>query len=76
MSVSGHVSRHQGVEFEWRRRALSFFTSEQHVRRRRGDGTPAGAWCKLAVPEDATVSQFGDHFLISLRSAWQACNRG
>jgi len=23
------------------------------------------------VPEDATVSQFGDHFLISLRSAWQ-----
>ena len=34
-------------------------------------GTPAGAWCKLAVPEDATVSQFGDHFLISLRSAWQ-----
>ena len=59
------------MEFEWRRRALSFYTSEQHVRRRKADGTPAGAWCKLAVPDDATVSQFGDQFLISLRSGWQ-----
>ena len=41
VSVSGHVSRHQGVEFEWRRRALSFYPSEQHVRRRNADGTPA-----------------------------------
>ena len=71
VSISGYVTRHREFEFEWRNRATSFYTSEKHVRRVDAKtGQPLSAWCTLAVPEDATVSQFGDQFLITLRSKW------
>ena len=59
VSVSGFVSHHQGIEYEWHHRGVGFYTSEKRVRRRFDDGT-LGAWTKLAVPDDATVTPFGE----------------
>jgi prolyl oligopeptidase len=66
VSVSGYASSHCGHLFEWRSRALTFYTSTYSVRR---DGDPT--WHDLVtLQEDAEVSQFLDQMLISLRSDW------
>jgi len=69
VSITGFMSHHRGITFEWYHRAIGFYTSEKRVRQRFDDGS-TGAWSKLAVPDDATVSQFGEQALIQLRSAW------
>ena len=67
VSVSGCITRHRGFGFEWRRRALTFFTSRQWVR---FEGDDAEGWREVPVPEDADLEQFADQLLITLRSAW------
>ena len=69
VSITGSVSYHRGVEYEWHHRGVGFYTSHKRLRERFADGT-LGEWCKLTVPDDATVSQFGDQLLVQLRSDW------
>ncbi|KAJ1631613.1 hypothetical protein T492DRAFT_51196 [Pavlovales sp. CCMP2436] len=72
VAARGYVSRHGDFRYEWRTRSPSFYTSKKELRSRGADGS-AGAWLSLdgSVPEDATVQQFRDQFLIKLRSAWR-----
>mmetsp|Transcript_3986 Transcript_3986/g.13040 ORF Transcript_3986/g.13040 Transcript_3986/m.13040 type:complete len:772 (+) Transcript_3986:708-3023(+) len=75
VAVTGTVSRSRGVEFEWRTRSTSFYTSKKQVRRH--DPTSlskrTGVWYdlnELGLPESATVSHFGSTLLIELRDDW------
>lgn len=65
VSVGTSVTMHAGHVFEWRTRAMTFYTSKKYVRR--GD---SDSWHELSIPEDAETSQFLDQMLISLRSDW------
>ena len=69
VSITGFVSYHRGVEYEWHHRAYGFNDSQKRVRRRFADGK-VGEWRRLAVPDDSSVSQFDAHGLIQLRTAW------
>lgn len=82
VSVSGYVSRHRNVYYEWRRRALDFYTSKKYLRRIYPDMmiNPSivldnydslGCWHELDVPTDASVSTFGEYLLISLKTSWK-----
>ena len=82
VSVSGYISRHQGIRIEWRTRSTSFYTSTYCFRlisapvgHELADATNAhklSEWVELegVVPDDADLGQFGSQILISLRSAW------
>ncbi|CAE8640991.1 unnamed protein product, partial [Polarella glacialis] len=72
VSVTGYVSRSRGHTFEWRHRALSFYTSRREVRSRTASG--GSSWTCLedrGLPEGARTSQFADRLLIWLRKPWE-----
>jgi prolyl oligopeptidase len=63
VSVDVLVSHDHGRTYEFVRRGVTFFTSEDYVRR--GD-----RWLKIQKPDDATVNTFEDQLLLRLRSDW------
>ncbi len=63
VSVGASVDHDHGRTYEFIRRGLTFFTSEEYVRR----GTN---WVRLDKPADATVGTFEDQLLLRLRSDW------
>ncbi len=63
VSVDVSVVHDHGQTYEFITRGLTFFTSEDYVRR--GD-----QWPKIEKPDDAIVSTFGDKLLLRLRSDW------
>eukprot|EP00321_Phaeocystis_globosa_P008677 CAMPEP_0118811840 /NCGR_PEP_ID=MMETSP1162-20130426/1914_1 /TAXON_ID=33656 /ORGANISM="Phaeocystis Sp, Strain CCMP2710" /LENGTH=754 /DNA_ID=CAMNT_0006741511 /DNA_START=1 /DNA_END=2265 /DNA_ORIENTATION=- len=64
VAASGYFYHDRGVTYEWRQRALTFWTSEHLVR------MPDGAFAKVPVQEDAQAGTFADQLLITLRSEW------
>ena len=82
VSVTGYVSKHRKVYYEWRRRALDFYTSKKYLRRIypemmmdpyavQNDYDSLGRWYELDVPIDASVSTFGECMLINLKTSWK-----
>ena len=63
VSVDADVVHDHGRTYEFIRRGVTFFTSEEYVRR--GDD-----WVKLDKPADATVGTFEDQLVLRLRSDW------
>jgi hypothetical protein len=63
VSVSPAVVHDHGRKYEFIYRAVTFFTSEQFVRR-------GPQWVKIDKPEDAQVGTFEDQLLLTLRSDW------
>ncbi len=63
VSVDAGVEHDHGHTYEFIHRGITFFTSEEHLRR--GD-----AWIKIEKPADATVGTFEDQLLLRLRSDW------
>ncbi len=68
VSVRSFVTREPGYTREFIWRALTFFTSEVHLRV--GD-----SWVKLEVPEDARPGTYRDHVTVRLRSEWTVGGR-
>lgn len=64
VSVGALVAHDHGRTYEFIRRGVTFFTSEDYVRR--GD-----QWVKIDKPADATVDTFEDQLLLRLRSDWK-----
>ena len=82
VSVSGYVSKHRQIYYEWRRRGLTFYESKKFIRRifpeKMTDAAyvvdnydTLGTWHELEVPGDAGVSTFGEYLLISLKTPWK-----
>ena len=63
VSVDAEVVHDHGYTYEFIRRGVTFFTSEEYLRR--GD-----EWVKINKPADATVGTFADQLLLRLRSDW------
>jgi prolyl oligopeptidase len=63
VSVDAAVVHDHGRTYEFIRRGVTFFTSEEFVRR--GD-----QWVKIDKPEDAIASTFQDQLLLRLRTDW------
>lgn len=63
VSVGAAVAHDHGRKYEWLHRGVTFFTSEQLVRR--GD-----QWVKIDKPDDAQAGTFGDQLLLTLRQDW------
>ncbi len=63
VAVNPVVVHDHGRTYEMIQRGVTFFTSEDYVRR--GD-----QWLKLEKPADATASTFMDQLLLKLRSDW------
>ncbi len=63
VSVAAAVIHDHGRKYEFIHRGVTFFTSEQLVRR--GEN-----WVKLDKPEDAQAGTFQDQLLLTLRSDW------
>lgn len=63
VSVEAVVDHDHGRTYEFIRRGVTFFTSQEFVRH--GD-----QWVKIEKPDDATVGTFGDQLLLRLRSDW------
>jgi prolyl oligopeptidase len=63
VSVDAEVVHDHGHTYELIRRGVTFFTSEEYLRR--GD-----EWVKIKKPADAMVGTFADQLLLRLRSDW------
>jgi len=63
VSVSAAVVHDHGHKYEFVNRGVTFFTSEQFIRR--GDD-----WVKFDKPDDASVGTYDDQIIIRLRSDW------
>jgi prolyl oligopeptidase len=63
VSVDASVDHDHGHTYDFIHRGVTFFTSEEYVRR--GDN-----WVKLDKPADATVGTFEDQLVLRLRSDW------
>ena len=63
VSVAPAVVHDHGRKYEFIYRGVTFFTSEQFVRR-------GQQWVKIDKPEDAQVGTFEDQLLLTLRSDW------
>lgn len=63
VAVDPSVVHKNGITYEFIRRGVTFFTSEQFVRR--GD-----RWIQIEKPADALVGTFGEQLLLRLRSDW------
>jgi prolyl oligopeptidase len=80
VAATCYVSHNRGYLYEWRTRALTFYTSEIQLRvlsrdEKPGDPVPNSAdvaeeFTVLAVPDDADVGAFADLMVIELRSDW------
>ena len=63
VSVSASVVHDHGRIYEFIHRGVTFFTSEEFVRR-------GEEWVKIEKPNDARVGTFEDQMLLTLRSDW------
>jgi prolyl oligopeptidase len=63
VSVDAEVAHDHGYTYEFIRRGVTFYTSEEYLRR--GD-----QWVKINKPADAMVGTFADQLLLQLRSDW------
>ena len=63
VSVDASVSHDHGRTYEFIHRGVTFFTSEEYVRR-------GEKWVKLDKPADASVGTFEDQLLLRLRLDW------
>jgi prolyl oligopeptidase len=63
VSVDADVVHDHGITYEFIRRGVTFFTSEDFLRR--GED-----WVKLDKPADAQVDTFEDKLLLRLRTDW------
>lgn len=63
VSTSAAVVHDHGRKYEFIHRGITFFTSEQFVRR--GDD-----WVRIDKPEDASAGTYDDQIIIRLRSDW------
>ncbi len=63
VSVDASVVHDHGRTYEFIRRGVTFFSSEDYLRR-------GGAWVKIEKPPDATSGTFEDQLLLRLRSDW------
>jgi prolyl oligopeptidase len=63
VSVDPSVVHDHGRTYEFIRRGVTFFTSEEFVRR-------GEQWVKIQKPDDAMVFTFEDQLLLRLRSDW------
>ena len=68
VSVNAEVVHDHGYTYEFIRRGVTFFTSEEFLRQ--GD-----KWVKINKPADATVSTFADQLLLRLRSDWTVAGK-
>jgi prolyl oligopeptidase len=68
VSVDASVVHDHGYTYEFVHRGVTFFTSEQFIRR--GD-----EWVKIEKPDDATASTFRDQLLLRLRSDWTVAGK-
>jgi len=64
VAASGYFYHDRGETYEWRQRAVTFWTSEHEIR------MPDGAFAKVPVQDDAQAGTFADQLLITLRSDW------
>jgi prolyl oligopeptidase len=63
VSVSAAVVHDHGLVYEFIHRGVTFFTSEQFVRR--GD-----KWVKIEKPDDATAGTYAEYLILRLRTDW------
>lgn len=63
VEVGASVVHDHGYTYELIQRGMTFFTSEDYVRR--GD-----QWVRIDKPDDATVGTFADQLLVRLRTDW------
>ncbi len=63
VSVEAEVVHDHGHTYEFMRRAVTFFTSEEWIHQRKG-------WVKIEKPDDASASVFMDQILFRLRTDW------
>ena len=63
VSVSASVEHDHGRTYEFIGRGVTFFTSEDYVRR-------GEQWVRIEKPADAIVSTFEDQIVLRLRSDW------
>ena len=64
VAASGYAYLDRGESYEWRQRAITFWTSEHELR------MADKSFKKVPVPEDAQLDTFADQLLITLRSDW------
>lgn len=77
VTCGASVTRSRREAFEWRYRAVSFYSFKRSVRRH----TPRRdqVWYRLdqlGIPDDVDVSVFGSDFLLELRSTWNGFKAG
>jgi prolyl oligopeptidase len=63
VASSAVVDHDRGETYEWLMRAMTFYSNETFLRRN-------DDWVKIEKPDDAEISTFGKHLLITLRSDW------
>lgn len=64
VSVTASVVHDHGHTYEFIRREVTFFTSQDYIRR-------AGVWVRIDKPDDAQIGTFEDQLLLRLRSDWK-----
>jgi len=64
VSVTASVVHDHGHTYEFIRREVTFFTSQDYIRR-------AGVWVRIDKPDDAEIGTFEDQLLLRLRSDWK-----
>lgn len=68
VSVSGFVDHDHGHTYEFITRGVTFFSSEDYVRR--GD-----EWVRIDKPADAITGTFEDQLVLKLRSDWTVAGK-
>lgn len=63
VASSAVVDHDRGETYEWLMRAMTFYSNQTFLRRN-------DEWVKIEKPDDAEISTFGKHLLITLRSDW------
>ncbi len=64
MLIYGSLSRHRGHKYQLICLQHTFYTNTYMIK------LPLGTWVEVPKPDHATVEQFADKFLISLRKDW------
>jgi prolyl oligopeptidase len=64
MLISGFVSRHKGHKYQMIQIHQSFYTNTIFIK------LPMGSWVQVPKPDHATIDQFADQFIITLRNDW------
>mmetsp|Transcript_35843 Transcript_35843/g.94181 ORF Transcript_35843/g.94181 Transcript_35843/m.94181 type:complete len:766 (-) Transcript_35843:77-2374(-) len=70
VAVHGYSYLDRGTAYEFRVRALTFWTSYHEL------SLGGGAFAEIKVPEDAQVNTFADQLMITLRSEWHGFAAG